>query len=224
MNIPFSVYMLKMKKDPFINYTYLVVNESIREAIIIDPAWEYDKLINKICSLNIRPVAILLTHSHHDHTNLVDLLADQYHLDVYMSQREIDEYNYYHRNLIAFHDSSRLVLGNLYITCLLTPGHTAGSSCFYLPGYLFTGDTIFFEGCGECSGKGGSAVEMYHSINKIKQIIPLETKILSGHSYGKEPGQSFEQILKSNIYFQFMNKEELFVKFRNRKKHSHNFK
>ncbi|CAL7959638.1 hypothetical protein GAMM_110026 [Gammaproteobacteria bacterium] len=58
---------------------------------------------------------------------------------------------------------------------------------------------------------------MYASIQKLKNIIPKDMRIYPGHSYGKQPGAIFEDLIKNNIYFQFKNEKD-FVSFRERKK------
>ncbi|WP_217559259.1 phosphopantetheine-binding protein, partial [Paenibacillus sp. GbtcB18] len=192
------------------NNSYIILDKRTKLSIIVDPAWEIEKIINKINELNSKPVAILLTHSHNDHVNLTEKLMRyyNYNLNVYMSRLEVDYYNFECSNLSTLNDMDEIIFGDTRITCLLTPGHTAGGMCFLLQDSILTGDTIFVEGCGVCHLKGGSPEQMYASIQKIKQCIPHHVKVYPGHSYGKEPGANIDSLMKDNLYFQLTNLQQ----------------
>ncbi len=201
----------------FYNYCYIIFDKKTREAVIVDPSWELDKIIDKLNQLNVQLKAIFLTHSHYDHVNLVEPLLDMYRPQVYMSKIEIDYYRYRCNNLVELYDMDWINIGAAKFLCIHTPGHTAGGMCYFLPDELFTGDTIFIEGCGLCDTKGGLPEQMFESIQRIKSIIPTHVKVYPSHSYGLPPGQKLQQLLKDNIYFNIDNKE-YFINFRMRKR------
>lgn len=218
-NSIYVVYMLKVGGLGIINYVYLLVDLHTREAALIDPAWNYKFITQCIQQLGIRLTSILLTHSHKDHTNLVNPLLDHFASDtkIYMSEKEINFYHFTCRNLIPLSNGEILHLGKTPISVMLTPGHTVGSVCYVLQHSCFTGDTVFIEGCGTCDTLGGNPHEIFHSFQKVRKSISPCSFIYPGHSFGKAPGYPFEFLLKNNIYFQF-EKEEEFVKFRMRPK------
>ncbi|UJF34766.1 MBL fold metallo-hydrolase [Paenibacillus hexagrammi] len=211
-----SVYPLKLRNRNSINYTYVIVDHTTRQLAIIDPAWELAKIESTMHMLNGHLTTILLTHSHNDHVNLVHRLLEKYNPQVYLSHKEIHYYNFACENLHPFEDNDVIMLGDTSVSCMLTPGHTYGSSCFLISNDLFTGDTVFIEGCGLCDTVGGDPDKMFHSIQRIKSTIKPEVQIFPGHSYGKDPGYTLEYLLRHNIYFQFINKEH-FINFRMRK-------
>lgn len=225
MNNSYEVHQIKTFFLKWINYSYIVLDKATNSAIVIDPAWELDKITNKLCELNSNLVAIFLTHSHYDHVNIVDPLIKMYNPIVYMAKEEIDYYKFECINLKPLYDKETIRIGETYILCILTPGHTMGGMCYLLKNSLFTGDTIFIEGCGICFGDGGSEEQMFSSIQKVKSMVPKDVKVFPGHSYGKSPGQTIECLMRENIYFQIDTKE-IFVNFRRRKnqKHIFNFK
>ncbi|PWU67371.1 MBL fold metallo-hydrolase [Gracilibacillus dipsosauri] len=211
----YKQYSLKMTYQFFINYSYLIVEPNSRNAIVIDPAWELEKITKLLKKNNAKLRAILLTHSHYDHTNLVPTLSEAMQPDVFLSQKEINASGFRCERLHAINDNDSLSLGGLSFRCLLTPGHTTGSMCFYLGNSLFTGDTLFTEGCGVCIRPGGSPEAMYSSIQRLKREIKNDVCIFPGHSFGMPPGQTMEHLRKNNIYLQ-LNREH-FIKFRMRK-------
>jgi len=200
----------------FSNYCYIIVDKSSSEACIIDPAWELNKIEYELGELGANLTSILLTHSHYDHVNLLNPLLRRFNPSVFMSKKEIDYYGFKCRNLNELDDMDAVETGKTKITCILTPGHTYGGMCYLLQDSMFTGDTIFTEGCGICSSCGGSPKEMFKSIQKVKSIIPSHVRIYPAHSYGKEPGYTLDYLNNNNIYF-LLDNEEHFVDFRMRR-------
>ena len=61
-----KVYQISV--GPMQNFSYIVEDESTREAIVIDPSWDLDKIIQIIEEQNLNPKYIVNTHWHDDHT------------------------------------------------------------------------------------------------------------------------------------------------------------
>ncbi|RRS10443.1 MBL fold metallo-hydrolase [Pseudoalteromonas sp. J010] len=212
-----QVIMLKVSHHRMINFNYLVVDPVSRLAVIVDPAWELDKINAAIHQAGVDLVGVLLTHSHGDHTHLAQTVAQSYHCPIWMSQREIEYAGYHAAQLIPI-DESPLLVGNMKIQPVLTPGHTPGSTCYLIDKNIFTGDVLFAEGCGLCPDIV-AAHDMYSSLERLKAIMAMDTRVFPGHSYGKVPGQYFSTLLKENIYLQFPDKSS-FAAFRLRKRQS----
>lgn len=200
----------------FINYSYLIIDFETNESIIIDPAWEFEKIEAELSRYCVKPTSVLLTHSHLDHVDLAESFAKSFNSAIYMSKAEIDCYDFNCQNLHAFESSGRHMIGSIPVEVYITPGHTAGSVCYGIGRNLFTGDTLFAEGCGLCWGKGASPEEMYHSLNMLKATIPKNHRVYPGHSYGEKPGATFESIESNNIYMN-INSKNTFIEFRMRK-------
>jgi glyoxylase-like metal-dependent hydrolase (beta-lactamase superfamily II) len=213
--MPHQICSVKTRFTFFINYCYFITDLSTGSTALVDPAWEFHKLNSAMISKGLKLTAILLTHSHIDHVNLVKPFIKHYQPAVYMSQKEIARYKFKCPNLRPVQHNDQIILGQTAITCLETPGHSAGSMCFLLPDALFTGDTIFIEGCGMCKTPGGDPWEMYRSLQMIKESVDPAVNIYPGHSYGKPPGYPLGYVLKENKYFLF-NTGEAFVKYRMR--------
>lgn len=215
--LTYLVYQMKVEQFHFKNYIYFIVNKATNKVAIVDPSWNYSAVINLLEKLKVKVDAILLTHSHFDHVYMTKILTSRYtDAKVYMSKVECQYYGYTAKNLVEIHDKDIIKLGDTDITCLLTPGHTKGSVCYLLEESLFTGDTIFVEGCGICNTLGGNPYDMYNSIQKIKKNVDPSVRIYAGHSFGKEQGYKLDEVAKQNIYFNIED-VEIFVAFRNRK-------
>ena len=210
-----TVHPIKVNKLVFKNCCYLVVHSEIKEAVLIDPAWEMDKIEHQMQIQRAELKAVLLTHHHIDHINLAEPFAQKYDVPVRMSKIEVEEYGFSCSNLVPIEHSESLVFGQLSLWPFFTPGHTKGAICYFIEGNLFTGDTLFIEGCGICTGRGACPSQMFDSLSYLKKTLPQTTRIYPGHSFGKEPGQPLKDLLKNNIYLQFANRDQ-FIAFRMR--------
>lgn len=212
----FGVEVVKSRYGNLKNYSYVLYDKECRTAAIVDPAWDMEAFARIVEDLELQITAILLTHSHQDHVNLVEPLSRRYRPAVYMSEREIRFSGYRCPNLQPLEDGETIILGGGEIGSILTPGHSCGSMCYFTDRHLFSGDTVFIEGCGICSLPGGDPYVMFDSIQAIKRRMPDHLAVYPGHSFGKEPGYTLDYLNRNNIYFQFEDKQT-FVRFRMRK-------
>ncbi|MCW3466419.1 MBL fold metallo-hydrolase [Chitinophaga nivalis] len=210
-----KVFPVRVKKDSFVNYSYVILDEDSLQAVVIDPAWEPDKINAVLTAANATLAGILLTHSHFDHVDLVGFFTAAWHCPVWMSAAEINYYRFHCEGLIAFEDGALLSPGGIPVQAWVTPGHTAGSTCFYVGNCLFSGDTLFIEGCGLCWGKGANPYSMFDSLQRIRTNVTKEVLVFPGHSFGLPVGLSFEEVMLNNIYLNFKEKD-MFVAYRMR--------
>ena len=88
-----------------------------------------------------------------------------------------------------FVDGDKIEIGNLKVDIMHTPGHTPACMTYVVGDAAFVGDTMFMPdfGTARCDFPGGSAEDLYASIQKIL-TLPDETRIFVGHDY-KAPGR-----------------------------------
>lgn len=175
---------------------YLAMNKETKELLIVDPAAEADRIIQKIRELQAIPVAILLTHGHFDHIGAVDALRGQYGVPACAldEERQVLERTTYNLSAMQgkaftvkanrfFHDGETVELAGFSIRVLHTPGHTAGGACYYIESedVLFSGDTLFCGSVGRTDFPTGSMSELHDSIHSKLFVLPDETLVLPGH-------------------------------------------
>jgi len=205
------VNVLKMHYRFMKNYSYLVVDPGSRQAVIVDPTWQMEKIDQALMDSQARLRGILITHSHPDHIHLAKPIADKYDCPIWMSKEEIAASGFDARQLIGV-GANPWSVGQMLIEPISTPGHTPGCTCYLIGDNLFTGDVLFAEGCGMCPDTQ-AAHAMFASLENLKTRLKLQTRIFPGHSYGKPPGQIMSQLLRDNIYLQFSDKDS-FAAFR----------
>jgi hydroxyacylglutathione hydrolase len=207
------VVVVSTRHQSMKNYTYLVIDPSSRQALLVDPAWEMDKIVQALSEAESVLSGILITHAHPDHVDLAKPMADAYDCPIWMSSDEIAASGFRARQLIGI-DAQPWSIGRLDVEPIRTPGHTPGCVCYLIGGNLFSGDVLFAEGCGICPDTP-AAHAMFASLETLKRLDP-QTRIFPGHSYGTPPGQTLSRLLRDNIYLQFSDKES-FAAFRLRR-------
>lgn len=215
------VIWCRVSNKGYINYCWISMNPHTREAIIVDPAWDFIKINRLLSQANATLKGVLLTHHHHDHVDLARTCAFYHDTDIYISEEESRYYGYTGERIKTFNSTQSFTLAGLSIIPIPTPGHTLGSVCYWIDQALFTGDTLFNEGCGLCYGRGADPGNMYHSMQRLKYLVDDETRVYPGHRFSSELGQTFGHLKRVNIYLNMKN-EEQFVTFRMRESNRSN--
>lgn len=175
---------------------YLILNEDTREIIIVDPGDDAEHISEKIRELEGRPVAVFLTHGHYDHILAVNDLREAYPaIEVYIGEKDAamlkdDSLNCtcYGTRIIVEPDhlvreGTAIDLAGFHCTVMHTPGHTAGSVCYYYEDQhvLFAGDTLFYRSYGRTDLPTGSNREMVTSLVRLLTELPEDVTVLCGH-------------------------------------------
>lgn len=176
---------------------YLVYNEDSKEAVVVDPAGNYPFISNKCRELGVTPSAVLLTHGHFDHMLAAPEIRRAFQLKIYASETEdamladpgLNLSERFQGMPLGFHadefvtDGQELTFLGVTWQVLETPGHTAGSVCYYIPEerLLLAGDTLFRESYGRTDFPTGSSSQMVHSILDRLFVLPDDTTVYPGH-------------------------------------------
>ena len=175
---------------------YLVQNTETGDTVIVDPADEAERIIAEIRKMDGKPAAILLTHGHYDHIMAVNALKEEYQIPVYIDRADEKLLGDPKLNLSGLwyipytcsadqlvQEGDELELAGTVFRVLHTPGHTAGSCCYYLPAehVLFSGDTLFAMSCGRTDLPTGSMREMRASLKRLFLELPEDTAVYPGH-------------------------------------------
>ncbi len=158
------------------NYAYLVIDESTRQAAVVDCA-EAEPVLQAAKREGATLTAILPTHHHYDHVGgNQDLLAAAPDLAVYGVDDRIPGLTR------RVQDRDHITVGPLDAEVIFIPAHTTGHIAYYFPSEaaVFTGDTLFAGGCGRLFE--GDAAMMIQSLSKLS-VLPDDTRVYFGHEY-----------------------------------------
>lgn len=176
---------------------YFLKNSETNELVIIDPADNLQMIDQGIQALGAVPKAILLTHGHFDHILAANDLRDKYDISIYapMAEKEVlmdpskNQSNGWSSKPctvnadVWVNDKEMLCLAGFEIEVLLTPGHTQGSTCYYLADEktLISGDTLFCESVGRTDLPTGSMGTLVESVRTLLSGLPEDVHVYPGH-------------------------------------------
>ncbi len=195
------IYIRQIEVGDMANFVYLVGDKEKAECVMIDPAWEVDRVLEVADKDGMKVTAGILTHTHFDHCNGVEDLTAEIQGPIYVHENEAEGLESLGKRVHPTHDGFKIPVGDLEIHCLHTPGHTPGSQCFLISGNLFSGDTLFVDACGRCDLPGGSPEKMYESLQRLAKL-PEDTALYPGHDYGEVQISSIGREKKQNPYYQ----------------------
>lgn len=160
-------------------YTYILADETTREAILIDTVKECnDRDLKLIEELGLKVAYLLETHIHADHVTGVKKIKK-----VTGAKFALGKGAQHPQADILFDDKGECFFGNYKITALATPGHTKSCTTYACEKMLFTGDALFIRGCGRTDFQGGDAAELYESVHQKIFSQPDDMLVYPGHDY-----------------------------------------
>jgi glyoxylase-like metal-dependent hydrolase (beta-lactamase superfamily II) len=191
----------QVKVGPMAVFCYILGDENSGEALLVDPASNFDRIVFLVNKNKLRVSKIINTHGHFDHTSGNSFFGKKYDADIYIHELDSPMLKSGINRIMDFfkggklpsakvkflNDGDIIKLGSEQIKVIHTPGHSPGSICLYWNGNLFTGDTLFTEGMGRTDFKGGSSEQIMNSIRSRILTLPDDTVIWPGHHYGRFP-------------------------------------
>jgi glyoxylase-like metal-dependent hydrolase (beta-lactamase superfamily II) len=186
------VHIHAWRVPPYDNGLYVIADDR-KDAILIDPSMGEKTALAAAREQGLRIVEILNTHGHGDHIagNAAVKEATRARLAIH----RLDEY----RLDVARRPESQIVVppataddlidegplrfvADIELVAMHTPGHTEGSTCFYLASEnaLFSGDVLFKGNVGRTDFPGGDAHAMERSLERVA-ALPADTRVYPGH-------------------------------------------
>ena len=192
--------------------TYVVSDENTRDAIVIDPVWDYDPGASKMSTESVERVLdyiqenelkvhyILETHAHADHVSGSQVLKQKLPIaKVGIGARIVDVQkvfkDFFNLNPdfatdgsqfdILLTEDKNLKAGSLEVKTIFTPGHTPACGSYIIGDCVFTGDALFMPdyGTGRCDFPSGSANDLYTSVHEKLYKLADSTRFFVGHDY-----------------------------------------
>ena len=115
--------------------------------------------------------------------------------------------------LVTHASGDTVMVGEIPITLIHTPGHTPGSQCFLVDGRLVAGDTLFLDGCGRTDLPGGDPEQMYLSLTQRLAQVPDDAVLFPGHLYSEKPSATMAETRSRNVVFRPRRQEQWMMMF-----------
>ncbi len=209
-----------------VNFVYLLGDRNTGEAMAIDPAYDIPGLLEVLDADGMRLTGALATHYHPDHVGgsmmghsiagVAELLALA-PVPIHVQEAEVPYVmrvtNCAESDLVAHTSGEKVMVGQIPIELIHTPGHTPGSQCFLVNGCLVSGDTLFLEGCGRTDLPGGDPAALYDSLTHKLAKVPDEAVLFPGHLYSPEPSATMAETRQWNYVFKPTSEQEWLAMF-----------
>jgi hydroxyacylglutathione hydrolase len=184
-------------------------DERTREAMVIDPGDNIDRILAVLAKHALTVKAIVITHAHIDHIGGAAKLKAATGAPIYMNANDQELYD--HLDVQASwlqmktpektsidaeaKDGDTLALGEAVFHVLHTPGHTQGSISLWIPeeNKLIAGDTLFRDSIGRTDLPGGNAGQILRSIHDKLLTLPEEAVVVPGHGGNTTIGREKER-------------------------------
>ncbi len=185
----------------FSENTYILTDNYSKDCVIIDPGcsnyYEQNILMDFIQNNQLNPVLLLNTHCHIDHVFGNQWVKNTFKIPFYAHEKEMD--NLYKLPMYApmfgfppfsspfpdkfIDEKNTITFSKTTLKILFTPGHSAGSVCFYHAEsqQIISGDVLFRGSIGRYDLPGGNYHTLIQSITEKLLPLPDQTIVYSGH-------------------------------------------
>lgn len=177
------------------NFGYLLADRQAQQAVLIDPSYAPEALIERAHEQNLKVTYIINTHGHPDHINgneqavaLTGALVAA-HPDV---PTRVD---------IRLGGGDWLAVGAFGLQFFHTPGHAADHLVVFEPSYriLITGDLLFVGKVGGTRSDEDARTE-WDSLQRLLGAVPDDTTVWPGHDYGIRPSSTIALEKRTNPF------------------------
>lgn len=209
-----------------VNFVYLVGDRETGEAMAIDLAYDIGGVLDVLATDGMSLVGTLATHYHPDHVggslmgHPIAGLADLLEREQVPVHVQSDEVEWITRStgvgadhLVGHTSGDTVMVGEIPITLIHTPGHTPGSQCFLVEGRLVAGDTLFLDGCGRTDLPGSDPEQMYLSLTQRLAQVPDDAVLFPGHLYSEKPAAPMAEVRSRNTVFRPQTQEQWMMMF-----------
>src|SRR6476646_8218894 len=172
------------------------------ECVIIDSPHDAAAIIDQVRGRKV--LAILLTHAHNDHIGAAREVAAAVGAPIILNPEDLVLWKqvYPDTDPDRYHsDGDVFEVGGATLKAIHTPGHSPGSTCFYLEseGTVFTGDTLFNGGPGATGRSYSDYPTILSSIRERLLTLPPETVVRTGHGDSTTIGAERETLTKVKL-------------------------
>lgn len=200
--------MLEIRKivnGPIEENCWLAWSPGAKEAVLIDPGAEPEKIQAEAAKAGVKVGLILATHAHFDHVGAVASLAQAFQCPFALHEADLpvlevleDMSAFYGLMGVQKPKVDRLIKGRekigvpgLELEAIPTPGHTPGGLCYYhaVSQSLFSGDTLFRLSIGRTDFEGGDHEALVQGVRQNLFTLPAAVKVYPGHGPATSIGE-----------------------------------
>jgi len=185
----------KLTVGPIQANCFILGCEKTKEAAVIDPGDEADRILLALAQLQLNVKYIINTHGHFDHVGANKRLKEVTGADLMIHQEDVPMLEQLTATAGSFglsaenspgpdkllEDGQTICFGEITLQVIYTPGHSPGGVSLYTDGALFVGDTLFAGSIGRTDLSGGDYGVLIASIQNKLFTLGDDVTVYTGH-------------------------------------------
>ena len=185
----------KLEVGPIMANCYILGCDKTKEAVVIDPGDESDKILMELAKLSLKVKYIINTHGHFDHVGANKKLKEVTKAKLLIHSKDEHMLSQLDKSAANWglsaensplpdqkiSDGDKIIFGEITLKVIYTPGHSQGGVCLYTDGVLFSGDTLFANSIGRTDFPTGDHDTLIASIKEKLFVIDDNTVVYTGH-------------------------------------------
>jgi len=192
--------------------------EQIRDAVVIDPGDEADRILMSLAESKLTLKYIINTHGHFDHVGANKRLKDVTGAPILIHALDAPLLNQLSASASAWglaadnspapdrilNEGDTITFGKITLTVIHTPGHTPGGISLSTDGHVFVGDTLFAGSIGRTDFPGGNFETLQASILDKLFVLGDDVQVYTGHGPSTTIGREKRSnpFVGKNVLFQ----------------------
>jgi len=193
----------KLAVGPLMANCFILGCEKTKEAVVIDPGDETDKILRSLAELGLTVKYIINTHGHFDHVGGNKEMKEATGADILINSLDAPMLSQLSTTAASFglstdnspppdqtlEDGDTISFGIITLKVIHTPGHSQGGVALFTDGNLFVGDTLFAGSIGRSDLPGGDMHTLISSIKNKLFVLNDDVKVFPGHGPDTTIGQ-----------------------------------
>ncbi len=189
------MFLKAMAVGPIQANCFIVGCEETRQALVIDPGAEGDRILMALADARLKATHIVNTHGHFDHVGANRRVKEVTGAELLIHRLDAPMLIHLPAQAAAFglateespapdrllEDGETVAVGRLSFMVIHTPGHTPGGISLHGDGVLFVGDTLFAGSVGRTDFPGGDFATLKHSSQKRLFLLSERLRVCTGH-------------------------------------------
>ncbi|MCP3876061.1 MAG: MBL fold metallo-hydrolase [Desulfobacteraceae bacterium] len=185
----------KLEVGPIMANCFILGCESTKEAVVIDPGDDADRILMELSKSELKVKYLLNTHGHFDHVGANKRMKEVTGAELAIHPDDEPMLEELSNSALMFglsaensppadfllNEGDDITFGEITLKVIHTPGHSKGGVCLYTKGHLFAGDTLFAGSIGRTDLAGGDYDTLISSIKEKLLGLDDDTKVYTGH-------------------------------------------
>jgi len=188
---------------PLMSNCFIFGCDQTKEAVVIDPGGDADKILLSLADSNLKVKYIVNTHGHFDHVSDNGKMKEATDAEILIHPLDAPMLGKLSSNAAIFgisvensppcdrtiEEGEKVSFGEITLEVLHTPGHTPGGIALFTDGIVFVGDTLFAGSIGRTDFPGGDFDTLVASIQQKLFKMDDDVRVFSGHGPETTIGQ-----------------------------------